>query len=267
MDGTALAVFYSYSHADEELRKALDTHLAMLKRERALAVWFDGDIPAGTEWNPEILGRLEVADIVLLLISPDFIASDFCYVTEMKRAVERHEADEALVIPVILRPVDGWEKAPFGRLQALPAKGKAVTEWPDRDVALRDVARGIRRAIEGRRPAKRRQNGAPFTIPYPRNPYFTGRAELLDSLRTRLTAAGTAALGQAAAISGLGGIGKTQTAVEYAYRHRDDYPRGVSFSRQARSLAALRSPDATGASGRPMGRGTRGGGRGSRGAL
>lgn len=84
-----LDVFFSYSHCDAELRNALDVHLALLKRQKVIRTWWDGEITAGEEWPPEIFGRLEKADVILLLISPDFIASDFCYSREMARAMER----------------------------------------------------------------------------------------------------------------------------------------------------------------------------------
>lgn len=91
--------------------------------------------------------HLNTSQIILLLISPDFIASDYCYDKEMNRALERHEVGEARVIPVILRPVD-WTKAPFSKLKALPTDGKAVTKWANRDSAFLDIAQGIRKVIE-----------------------------------------------------------------------------------------------------------------------
>jgi hypothetical protein len=103
-------------------------------------------IGAGEEWKGAIDRNLEEAQIVLLLISPDFLASAYCYDIETKRAVERHDRGEARVIPVILRPCD-WHEAPFGKLQALPRDGKAVTSWRNRDEAWKDVAQGIRRAV------------------------------------------------------------------------------------------------------------------------
>jgi hypothetical protein len=81
------------------------------------------------------------------LISPDFVASDYCYDVEMKRALKRHRANQAQVIPIILRPVM-WLNAPFARLQALPTEGKPITKWGDRDTAFLDVAEGIRAAIK-----------------------------------------------------------------------------------------------------------------------
>ncbi|HEU0174048.1 MAG TPA: TIR domain-containing protein [Blastocatellia bacterium] len=143
--GKAIEVFFSYSHKDEELRDQLSNHLSTLKRNQFITAWHDRRIGAGTEWTSEIDERLDAADIILLLISSDFLASDYCYDVEVKRAMERHDGGEARVIPVILRPVD-WKGAPFGKLQALPRDARPVTEWPNRDQAFLDIAQGIRAA-------------------------------------------------------------------------------------------------------------------------
>ncbi len=103
----------------------------MLRRREAIRTWHDGEITAGDERDLELLRHLETADLVLLLISPDFIASDICWQDEMTRALARHAAGEARVIPIQLRPVDDWQSAPFGKLQALPEGDKPVTEWDD----------------------------------------------------------------------------------------------------------------------------------------
>ena len=146
----ALSLFYSYSHKDETLRNELETHLKLLQRQGLISTWHDRKITAGAEWMSQIDRNLETADIILLLVSADFIASEYCYNIEMKRALERHEEGCARVIPVILRDLD-WHSAPFGKLQALPEDGKAVMLWPDKDSAWKDVARGIRKAVEGLR--------------------------------------------------------------------------------------------------------------------
>ncbi|MGH9937528.1 MAG: metallophosphoesterase, partial [Blastocatellia bacterium] len=104
-------------------------------------------INAGEEWRGEIDRRLESAGIILLLVSPDFIASEYCYDVEAKRALERHAAGEAVVIPVVLRPVD-WLKTPLSELQSLPRDNRAVTLWPNQDAAFVEVAKGIRQAVE-----------------------------------------------------------------------------------------------------------------------
>lgn len=112
-----------------------------------IAGWHDRRIAAGTEWAGEIDKHLNSALIILLLISPDFLSSDYCYDLEMKRAMERHERGEARVVPVILRPVY-WGDAPFGKLQALPENAKAITTWSNRDEAFKDVAIGIKKVVE-----------------------------------------------------------------------------------------------------------------------
>lgn len=142
-------LFYSYSHQDERLRNELETHLKLLQRRGMIETWHDRKIEAGDEWKRKIDENLERADLILLLVSADFIASDYCYEIEMKRALERHEKGEARVIPVILRDCN-WQKAdvPFARLQALPKDGKPVKKWPDRDSAWRNVAERIERVVD-----------------------------------------------------------------------------------------------------------------------
>ena len=147
----AVEVFYSYSHEDEELRDELEKHLSILKRHGVITGWHDRKIGAGREWEGEIDTHLDTADIILLLISADFLASDYCYDVEMSRAMERHEAGEAYVIPVLLRPVDNWESAPFAKLLGLPTDFKAITTWSNQDEAFADVARGIRQVVEALR--------------------------------------------------------------------------------------------------------------------
>jgi hypothetical protein len=144
---TALKLFFSYSHNDEALRKELHTHLALLKRQGLIEGWHDRMIPAGTDWAAAIDDNLEKADVIVLLVSADFLASNYCYEKEMTRAMERNDAGEALVIPVILRPCD-WAAAPFAKLQGLPRNATPVTKWGDRDDAWVDVAAGIRRTVE-----------------------------------------------------------------------------------------------------------------------
>ncbi|WP_448267681.1 toll/interleukin-1 receptor domain-containing protein [Nostoc sp. DSM 114159] len=140
-------VFFSYSHKDEALRDELATHLSMMKRQGVIEAWHDREISAGSEWANAIDDNLEVADIILLLVSANFLASDYCYDKEMTRAMERHETREARVIPIILKPSD-WNGAPFGKLQALPKNAKPVTSWQDQDEAFLNVAQGIRRVVE-----------------------------------------------------------------------------------------------------------------------
>src|SRR5260370_14341164 len=123
-----LEVFYSYAHEDEPLRQELEKHLHILELQGFIKGWHDRDISAGIEWANEIDTHLNSAHIILLLVSPDFLASRYCYSVEMKRAMERHYAKEACVIPIILRPLY-WQGAPFHKLQLLPTDAKPVTQW------------------------------------------------------------------------------------------------------------------------------------------
>jgi hypothetical protein len=148
--GEPIHVFFSYSHADEALRDELSKHLSLLERQGVIHKWHDRQIPPGSEWAQAIDDRLDRAQVILLLVSSDFLASDYCHEIEMKRALERHDRGEAVVIPIILRPCE-WQGAMFGKLQALPKDARPVAKWADKDDAFTDVARGIRRAIENLR--------------------------------------------------------------------------------------------------------------------
>ncbi|MDQ3817128.1 MAG: DUF4113 domain-containing protein [Acidobacteriota bacterium] len=138
-----IKLFCSYSHKDEEFRNELEIHLAALKRQRIIETWHDRKIGAGKEFDSEISGHLESAQIILLLVSPYFIASDYCYDIEMKRAMERHTCGEARVIPVILHPCD-WQGLPFGKLTATPKDGKAISKFPNLHDAFLEVTLAIK---------------------------------------------------------------------------------------------------------------------------
>lgn len=138
-------VFFSYCHVDEDLRDQLEKQLALLKRQGVIETWHDRRIGAGENLDHAISAQLESCEIILLLVSSDFLASDYCYDVEMRRAMERHATGGAVVIPVILRSCL-WHDAPFGRLTATPPDGKPVTQWPDRDLAFTEVAKAIRDA-------------------------------------------------------------------------------------------------------------------------
>ncbi len=142
-----LNVFFSYAHQDEGLRDRLATHLKLLQRERKIHPWQYRDITGGQEWEGQIHQHLRKADIILLLISPDFIGSDYCWDVEVDFAMRRHKEGAARTIPVVLRPTD-WSSAPFHKLQALPRHAKAITTWSNQDEALVDVTRGLRSVIK-----------------------------------------------------------------------------------------------------------------------
>ena len=106
MSKKTINLFYSYAHEDEALRDTLETHLTLLKRQHVIDMWHDRKISSGTEWDKAIDENLEAADIILLLISADFLASDYCWDIEIQRAMQRHKEKSAVVIPVLLRPCD-----------------------------------------------------------------------------------------------------------------------------------------------------------------
>ncbi|WP_419739202.1 toll/interleukin-1 receptor domain-containing protein [Ruegeria sp.] len=143
----AARVFISYSHQDEELRDQLEVQLSMLRRQGLIEFWHDRRMIAGERLDWTISKELDEADIVILLISPDFLASDYCYKIEKGRALERHRQGSARLISVVLRPCD-WTHTELAEFLVTPTDGKPITTWPNRDEAFLDVAKSIRRAIE-----------------------------------------------------------------------------------------------------------------------
>src|SRR5581483_4025252 len=227
MPFTPAEVFYSYTETDASLLEQLEKHLSVLRRAGLINSWHKLHIIAGTNWKEALDYHLETASIILLLISADFFHSDYQYV-ELQRAMERHEANEARVIPILLRPCI-WEHAPFADLQVLPHNHVPITSWRNRDAAFTQVAREIEATLKE---LQQLTIAAPSTnfpkiwqIPYPRNPMFTGREDLLKELQDLLLTKKTAiqAQSQTQAISGLGGMGKTQLVVEYAFRNASQY--------------------------------------------
>ncbi|WP_406586666.1 toll/interleukin-1 receptor domain-containing protein [Asaia lannensis] len=157
------SLFFSYCHADEPLRDQLEKHLAVLKNQGVIHAWHDRRIGAGQEIDQQIDQHVETDDIILLLVSADFLASNYCYNIEMKRAVARHKAGEAIVIPVILRPCD-WHEAPFGKLLGTPTDGKPITTWPNIDSAFLEVAKAVREAAK-RVPSRRNKVETESSMP------------------------------------------------------------------------------------------------------
>jgi TIR domain-containing protein/Leucine Rich Repeat (LRR) protein len=149
-----IKIFYCYAHEDKDLRDQIDKHLGILRRLGHIREWYDREIQAGTEWEREIERNLGTAHIILLLVSADFVNSDYCYSVEMKKALELHNSGQARVLPILLRPVD-WQDAPFAKLQMLPAGAIPITKWHNQDEALEDVARGIRNVVNSLRSQKK----------------------------------------------------------------------------------------------------------------
>src|SRR5437660_2679967 len=138
-----IKIYYCYTPQDKKLRDELEKHLIMLKRLGQITLRLNREIVAGTNWSHVEDRRFQSADLILLLISPAFMASDYHYGIEMHHALEKHEAGNVWVIPILLRPTPFWQQTPLGTLQVLPQNGKAITEHPKRDQVLADVVRRI----------------------------------------------------------------------------------------------------------------------------
>lgn len=141
-------VFMSYSHLDEAMRDRLETHLAMLKREGVIDAWHDRRIVPGHPLDASIMVEVEAADLFLFLLSADFLASNYCYDVEMRRALERHATGEAAILPVVLHSCE-WKRTPLGKLLAVPRDGKPVAKYPYQEDAYLEVTEAIRKAVAG----------------------------------------------------------------------------------------------------------------------
>jgi tetratricopeptide (TPR) repeat protein len=231
-----IEVFYSYAREDEELRDRLSNHLRLLVRQGVISDWWDRKITPGENFAENIDEHLERARVILLLISSDFIASDYCYEIEMTRALKRHEAGDARVVGVLLRPVL-WEDSPFSKLNVLPIDARPVTSWPDVDEAFANVAAGIKAVVQEFLPRAnfgmaaavpmpetdpRAVRALPkaWNVPYPRNADFVGRDGTLGELHEAFTSGPASGV---QVIYGPPGSGKTSVAVEYAYRYASEY--------------------------------------------
>src|SRR5579883_823919 len=170
-----LTIFFCYASEDQLLLDQLKNHLKPLQRQGFIDGWYDRMALAGTEWKQEAKKHLNGAQIILLLVSPSFLASDYSYDVEVKQAIERHEAGETHVIPIILRPVI-WEETLFGHLQPLPTQGKPVVSWANPDEAFLDVAKHVQKVIEEHLP-----NLSP-----PSNPLLTQQAPLEERVEIQI---------------------------------------------------------------------------------
>ncbi|MDD3183147.1 MAG: toll/interleukin-1 receptor domain-containing protein [Alphaproteobacteria bacterium] len=141
-----MKAFISYSHKDFSYLERLHTHLVPLRREGKIDDWHDRTVLAGGELNPEITAELESCGLFLALVSPDFLASNYCYDREMAAAIARHDAGRARVIPIILEPCD-WQSTPLSRFKAIPRDGKPIAEWLNPNVAYLDIIAELRRVL------------------------------------------------------------------------------------------------------------------------
>ena len=182
-----MRAFISYSHRDAVAVERLHTHLAVLLRERRLDAWFDRRIVPGDQIDAEIARELEACDLFLMLVSPDSLASDYCVDREMRRALERHDAGEARVVPIIVEPCD-WSSSPLGQLKALPRDGKPISEWANENSAYLDVVNGLRRILDSAedvlRPPSRNAAFRPTRGTYPQDRRYRVRRDFDEIDRT-----------------------------------------------------------------------------------
>jgi CheY-like chemotaxis protein len=147
-----VSLFYSYAHEDEALRDELRGHLKILERRGLLSSWHDREIKPGEDWHQKIDAQLQTSDLVLLLVSKDFIDSDYIFGNELTVAMQRHQAGLSTVVPIVVRAIniepDDQEALPFLKLQALPTDMRPVTSWPNRDEAWTNVAKGLRATVK-----------------------------------------------------------------------------------------------------------------------
>jgi TIR domain-containing protein len=173
-----IEVFYAYAPQDETWVQELEKHLSSLQRQGLISTWHPRLIAAGEDWQHVTDIHFQKASLILLLISPDFLSSDYCYGSEMKQALEREREKGVCVIPILLRPVD-WQHAPFAPLHPLPPDATFLTEWANVDRAFAEVTAGIRRAIENLSSlaASLARTDFPgiWNVPFPRNLFFIGR--------------------------------------------------------------------------------------------
>ncbi|MFN2577703.1 MAG: tetratricopeptide repeat protein [Pyrinomonadaceae bacterium] len=220
-----IEVFCSYSQTDRDVKNGLITQLAPLERSGRIKVWDDSKIVAG-DWQSQINEHLNSAKIILLLVSADFLASDYCYKIEMERALERHNNADAYVFPVILRPCL-WSESPLKKLQALPARGRPIVNWPDLDEGFLSVAVGILGAVPELldadiRPISVTRIPRRSPIGFVMRQDTHGR-QILEFLTQLLREEALVAL------CGSGGVGKTTVAAEAAKEMQNAFDRRIAW--------------------------------------
>lgn len=241
---TPAEIFCSYADADAPFLDQLEKHLSVLQQEGLITTWSKRQIVGGTDWQVELDRHLNVASLIFLLVSPDFLASNGQSGGELQQILQRPEANDVVVMPILLRACD-WESTPLNDLQIVPRNKKPIASWRNRDEAWAAVVQEIRRVLRkllssDKQPGSNRSSAsqpvqeqqktrhpAPFpgiwNVPYRYSFFFTGRESLVERLFTNFTPEHPSDVVPIQALSGLGGLGKTQTAVEYAYRYRRHY--------------------------------------------
>lgn len=214
---SGIEVFISYAHEDDQYRKQLIKHLSALILENKIHVWHDEKIPIGEDWNGEIDEHLNSADLIIMLISSNFLHSSYIFNIEVKVAMSRHESGEARLLPIIVRTTD-WQDTLLGQLQALPKNGKPIEKWSHKDDAYADIAKSIRQIIAEMNRTAPSAADLDNSWKLPRAlDYFVGRDAEIEQICTALSKK------QVVQLRGLGGSGKSALAIEAAYRLKDAY--------------------------------------------
>lgn len=209
-----MKIFISYARKDKKLCEGFRAALAPLARIHGVEAWHDGQILPGGAFEDDISHALETADAVALLVSNHFFVSNYCYGVEMTRALARHDAGDCVVVPVIA-DFTAWQGAPFAHLNVVPADGKCVRDFKPQNKGWKEVAEGFIRLLKQNPP---KASAGLHHLPIPPIPLFTGRDDDLQWIAETLAGGRPAAL-----LHGMGGVGKTQTAAEYAHRNADQY--------------------------------------------
>jgi tetratricopeptide (TPR) repeat protein len=244
----ALPVFVCYAHKDNDSADAskrwLDRLLEQLEPlglQGQVSAWSDQQLEAGDFWDAAIQKQLQQAKAAVLLVSPAFLASKYIRNSELPVLLMKARQQGAVILPIILRhclfnetlfkypdPIDGPQQLSLAALQTANASTEPLNalQEHEQDQVLLAVAQRLLKLVEAGEPASTQSNDAAVplhNLPFRRNEFFTGREQVLSDLRAALTTKRAAALTQTQAISGMGGIGKTQTALEYAYRYGEHY--------------------------------------------
>ena len=140
-----VGIFVSYSHLDTPAMERLRTHLAALMRD-GVSVWFDGDLDAGDQLSTGIARALRQADIFVALLSPDYLASNYCWNIEYRRAMNRRARGSMRVVAAVVRPCD-WKSTRAAGFKLLPRDGRPVTRWRSADEAFLNIAEGIKGVV------------------------------------------------------------------------------------------------------------------------
>lgn len=161
-----MQAFISYSHQDNAMLDHLHTHLTQLRRDGLISEWTDRDIEAGGRVDDRISRALKDADLFIALLSPHYLASNYCYEQEFTTALEREKAGSIVIVPVVVQPCD-WLNTPFKIFKALPTDGKPVSDWSNANTAFLSVTQGLRKmlAVNSSAPSKMESTVAATRMP------------------------------------------------------------------------------------------------------